>query len=92
MRTACHFTRSDIVKPGGYGKSQIAINGGCKTDFAKALWENPKLLAHAEATTPLRRIGEPEDIAGAAVFLASKAGAWMTGHQIVIDGGITIAG
>ena len=79
-----------------WGPHNIRVNaiapGLVKTDFAKALWENPKLLAHAEATTPLRRIGEPEDIAGAAVFLASKAGAWMTGHQIVIDGGITIAG
>ncbi|MBL8208002.1 MAG: SDR family oxidoreductase [Blastocatellia bacterium] len=79
-----------------WGPHNIRVNaiapGLVRTDFAKALWENPKLLAHAEATTPLRRIGEVEDIAGAAVFLASKAGAWTTGQQIVIDGGITIAG
>ncbi len=66
--------------------------GLVRTDFAKALWENPKTLAAAEAMTPLRRIGESEDIAGAAVFLASRAGAWMTGQTMVIDGGITIAG
>jgi NAD(P)-dependent dehydrogenase (short-subunit alcohol dehydrogenase family) len=63
-----------------------------RTDFARTLWENPKLLASTEATTPLRRIGEPDDIAGAAVFLASRAGNWTTGQAIVIDGGVTIAG
>jgi dehydrogenase/reductase SDR family protein 4 len=63
-----------------------------RTDFARALWENPQILAAAEATYPLRRIGEPDDIAGAAVFLASRAGNWLTGQTIVIDGGATIAG
>jgi len=48
------------------------------------------MLARAEAMTPLRRIGEPDDIAGAAVFLASRAGNWTTGQVIVIDGGVTI--
>ena len=79
-----------------WGEHNIRVNaiapGLVKTDFAKALWDNPKTLAHVEAATPLRRIGESIDIAGAAVFLASKAGAWMTGQQIVIDGGVTIAG
>lgn len=79
-----------------WGEHNIRVNaiapGLVKTDFAKALWDNPKTLSRVEAATPLRRIGEPEDIAGAAVFLASKAGAWMTGQQVVIDGGVTIAG
>ena len=79
-----------------WGPHNIRVNciapGLVRTDFARALWENPKLLAATEATTPLRRIGEPEDIAGAAVFLASKAGSWTTGQTIVIDGGVTIAG
>ena len=61
-----------------------------KTDFARALWESPEMLAKSEASTPLRRIGVPEDIAGAAVLLASRAGAWMTGQVIVIDGGVTV--
>jgi NAD(P)-dependent dehydrogenase (short-subunit alcohol dehydrogenase family) len=61
-----------------------------RTDFARALWEDPERLARTTATTPLRRIGEPDDIAGAAVFLASEAGAFMTGQAIVIDGGSTI--
>ncbi|HEY5046640.1 MAG TPA: SDR family oxidoreductase, partial [Rhizomicrobium sp.] len=64
--------------------------GLVKTDFARALWENPEILKHSTAGAPLRRIGEPDEIAGAAVFLASRAGAFMTGQAIVIDGGATI--
>jgi len=77
-----------------WGPQNIRVNciapGLVKTDFARALWENPQMLARAESTTPLRRIGEPDDIAGAAVFLASRAGQWMTGQVIVIDGGVTV--
>jgi NAD(P)-dependent dehydrogenase (short-subunit alcohol dehydrogenase family) len=79
-----------------WGPHNIRVNciapGLVRTDFAKALWENPQLLAATEKATPLRRIGEPDDIAGAAVFLASRAGRWMTGQSIVIDGGVTISG
>jgi NAD(P)-dependent dehydrogenase (short-subunit alcohol dehydrogenase family) len=78
-----------------YGEHNVRINciapGLIKTYFAKALWENPENLERRNATTPLRRIGEPDEIAGAAIFLASEAGAFMTGQQIVIDGGVTIA-
>ena len=63
--------------------------GLVKTDFAKALWDTPAGEARASSGTPLRRLGEPDDIAGAAVFLASKAGSWMTGQTIVVDGGST---
>jgi NAD(P)-dependent dehydrogenase (short-subunit alcohol dehydrogenase family) len=77
-----------------WGPKNIRVNciapGLVRTDFARALWENPEMLAKAEAITPLRRIGEPDDIAGAAVFLASRAGNWTTGQVIVIDGGVTI--
>lgn len=77
-----------------WGPHNIRVNciapGLVRTDFARTLWENPELLARAESNTPLRRIGEPEDIAGAAVFLAAPAGRWMTGQVIVIDGGVTI--
>jgi NAD(P)-dependent dehydrogenase (short-subunit alcohol dehydrogenase family) len=64
--------------------------GLVKTDFARALWETPEAEKRSSQNTPLRRLGEPDDIAGAAVFLASKAGAWITGQAIVIDGGETI--
>ncbi|MBO6783377.1 MAG: SDR family oxidoreductase [Alphaproteobacteria bacterium] len=76
------------------GPDNIRVNAICpglvKTDFARALWENPEFAEPRIAATPLRRLGEPEDIAGAAVFLASAAGAWMTGQTIVIDGGATV--
>jgi NAD(P)-dependent dehydrogenase (short-subunit alcohol dehydrogenase family) len=64
--------------------------GLVKTDFAKALWEDPNQREARESETPLRRIGEPNDIAGAAVYLASKASAFTTGQTIVCDGGVTI--
>ncbi len=77
-----------------YGQHNIRVNciapGLIKTDFARALWEDEALLARRTATTPLRRIGEPDEIAGAAVFLASAAGSFMTGQSLVIDGGVTI--
>jgi NAD(P)-dependent dehydrogenase (short-subunit alcohol dehydrogenase family) len=76
------------------GRHNVRINaiapGLIRTDFARALWEDPKAAAHIEETTPLRRLGEPNDIAGAAVFLASAAGAFTTGQTIVVDGGVTI--
>lgn len=79
-----------------WGPKNIRVNtiapGLIKTDFAKALWSDDKRRAAREATTPLRRIGEPKDIGGVAVFLASAAGAFVTGQMIVADGGVTIAG
>ena len=62
--------------------------GLVRTDFARALWEDPANLARRTRDTPLQRIGEPDEIAGAAVFLASAAGSFTTGQTIVIDGGV----
>ncbi|NRB32021.1 MAG: SDR family oxidoreductase [Rhizobiaceae bacterium] len=77
-----------------YGRHNVRVNciapGLIKTDFARALWENPDNLKAALSRTPMQRIGEPDEIAGAAVFLASAAGAYMNGQQITIDGGATI--
>ncbi len=74
-----------------FGPHNIRANaiapGLIRTDFARALWENPETLAISTANSALRRIGEPEEIGGAAVFLASKAGSFMTGQTVVIDGG-----
>jgi NAD(P)-dependent dehydrogenase (short-subunit alcohol dehydrogenase family) len=79
-----------------WGPHNIRINciapGLVRTDFARALWENPEILQRYESQTPLRRIGEPDDIGGVAVFLASRAAAFITGQTIVADGGVTIAG
>jgi hypothetical protein len=62
-----------------------------KTEFARVLYEDPQRRAAREAATPLRRLGEPEDIAGVALMLASRAGAFITGQTIIVDGGTTIA-
>ena len=79
-----------------YGPHNVRINCICpgivKTYFAEALWKDPQVEKMVSGKLPMRRFGEPDDIAGAAVFLASKAGGWMTGQQIVIDGGALIGG
>src|SRR3954470_7855953 len=78
-----------------YGKHNIRVNcispGLIKTDFAKALWDNPETLKASTARSPLLRIGIPDEIAGAAVLMGSKAGDFMTGQTLVIDGGATIS-
>ena len=75
------------------GPKNIRVNciapGLVRTDFARALWENPSIQAKRTKDSPLRRIGEPDEIAGAAVFLAAPASGFMTGQTIVIDGGVT---
>jgi len=77
-----------------FGPSNVRVNciapGLIRTDFAKALWENPETLKRATAY-PLRRIGEADEIAGAAVYLASPASTFMTGQALVLDGGATIS-
>ena len=73
-----HNVRTNAIAPGLF-----------RTDFAKALWENPDILKQSTASCPLKRIGEPDEIGGAAVFLASSAGSFVNGHTLVIDGGST---
>ena len=77
-----------------FGPLGVRVNciapGLVRTDFARALWENPDTLKAVTRGTPLRRIGEPHEIAGAAVFLAAPASAFMTGQSIIVDGGSTI--
>ena len=78
-----------------FGHKNIRANsiapGLIKTDFAKALWENPDILKTVLGTTPMQRIGEPDEIAGVAVMLASEAGNYINGQTIVVDGGTTIS-
>jgi len=77
-----------------FGPHNVRVNciapGLIKTDFARALWEDAEMLKERMSTTPMRRIGEPDEIAGAAVFLASQAGSYVTGQSLVVDGGVTI--
>ena len=78
-----------------FGPDNVRVNciapGLIKTDFAKALWDNPDILKASTSGAPLRRIGIPDEIAGMAVLLAGKAGGFATGQCFVIDGGATIA-
>jgi dehydrogenase/reductase SDR family member 4 len=77
-----------------WGPKNVRVNaiapGLIKTEFARALWEDEKRAAERVSNTPLRRLGEPRDIGGIAVFLASDAAAFVTGQVIVADGGVTI--
>ena len=75
-----------------WGKHNIRINaiapGLIQTDFARALWDNPEIRAASESKSALKRIGQPDEIGGVAVFLASKAGAFVSGQVIIADGGV----
>jgi NAD(P)-dependent dehydrogenase (short-subunit alcohol dehydrogenase family) len=77
-----------------YGPYGIRVNciapGLIRTDFARALWEDEANLVKALAGTPLGRIGEPDDVAGAAAFLASDASRYITGQTLIVDGGATV--
>ncbi len=79
-----------------WGPDNIRVNaiapGLIKTDFARALWQDKAQAERRIASTPLGRLGEPQDIAGAALLLASPAGSFITGQTLVVDGGATIAG
>jgi NAD(P)-dependent dehydrogenase (short-subunit alcohol dehydrogenase family) len=77
-----------------FGPAGVRVNciapGLVRTDFARALWENQDTLKAVTRGTPMRRIGEPHEIAGAAVFLASPASTFMTGQAVIVDGGSTV--
>jgi len=79
-----------------WGRHNIRANciapGIIRTEFSRKLWEDPETLQRAVAGYPIGRVGDPDDIAGIAVMLASRAGAFITGQVIVADGGMTIAG
>jgi NAD(P)-dependent dehydrogenase (short-subunit alcohol dehydrogenase family) len=86
------LARNIAVEWGPKGvRANCIAPGLIKTDFARALWENPTIETKRMRDTPLQRIGEPDEIAGAAIFLAARAGSYTTGQTIVIDGGTTSA-
>jgi NAD(P)-dependent dehydrogenase (short-subunit alcohol dehydrogenase family) len=77
-----------------FGADNVRVNtiapGLVKTDFARALWEDAERAARTIRAVPLKRLGEPDDIAGTAVLLASEAGRYITGQTFVVDGGLTV--
>lgn len=77
-----------------YGRDNIRVNGIApalvKTDFARTLWEDEERAERVAQSYALKRLGEPDDIAGVAVFLGSRAGAWMTGQTLIVDGGWSV--
>jgi len=83
-----HLTRQMAAELAPQVRVNAIAPGLVKTDMARALWEpNESAIARH---TPLGRLGEPEDIAAAALFLASEAASWITGHTLVVDGGALI--
>lgn len=77
-----------------WGPSNIRVNciapGLVRTDFARALWQDAEAVKRAIASYPIGRLGEPEDVAGTALLLASQAGSFITGQTFIVDGGNTI--
>ena len=76
-----------------FGPKGVRVNaiapGLVRTDFARALWENPEILKRVTSVAALKRIGEPHELAGAAIFLASDASSFVTGQTLIVDGGST---
>jgi NAD(P)-dependent dehydrogenase (short-subunit alcohol dehydrogenase family) len=76
-----------------FGPKGVRVNaiapGLVRTDFARALWENPEILKAVTKVAALKRIGEPRELAGAAIFLASDAASFVTGQTLIVDGGST---
>lgn len=76
------------------GPDNIQVNaiapGLVKTKFAQVLWENESMMQMVESRTPLGRIGQPDEIAGMALWLASPFSDFTTGAVMVIDGGVTV--
>ncbi len=74
-----------------WGPHGVRVNAICpgliRTDFAKALWDNPEAAQRANEQIPLRRLGEPDDLKGLAVFLASDASSYITGQALTVCGG-----
>jgi NAD(P)-dependent dehydrogenase (short-subunit alcohol dehydrogenase family) len=83
-----HLTRQLAAELGPRTRVNAIAPGLVKTDFARALWETGENVLGSRL--PLGRLGEPEDIAGPAVFLASDAASWITGQTLVVDGGALV--
>ena len=85
-----HMTKQLAAELGPKVRVNAIAPGLIRTDFAKVLWEGER-GAQVAQVYPLKRLGEPEDVAAAAVYLAADSASWITGHTIVLDGGGIIA-
>lgn len=86
------LARNLAVEWGPRGVRTNAISPGLiRTPLAETLLTNEAFMQRRLAATPLRRVGEPTEIAGAVVFLASRAGGFVNGHNLVVDGGTTVS-
>jgi NAD(P)-dependent dehydrogenase (short-subunit alcohol dehydrogenase family) len=85
-----HLTKSLAAELGPGVRVNAIAPGLVKTDFARTLWEG-EAGANFAAALPTKRLGMPDDIAGAALFLASDLSAWMTGETLVVDGGALVS-
>jgi len=78
-----------------WGPKGVRVNAICpgliRTDFARALWDNPEAAKRANEAIPLRRLGEAEDLKGLAVFLASDWARFITGVALPVDGGASVS-
>ena len=85
-----HMTRVLAMEWGEHGVRVNAIAPGfILTDLSKKLWSHPVMSAWGPKNTPLKRLGDPDDMIGAAIFLASDASAFMTGQTVFVDGGFS---
>ena len=90
MAGVAYLTRGLALEWGPHGvRVNATAPGFVLTDLARKLWSNETMRAWGQANTPLRRLGQPADLAGAAIFLASSAASFMTGQVLYVDGGLT---
>ena len=87
------LTKNQAKEWGKYGiRANAVCPGLIKTKFSESLWSNEKLVAGYTGVVPLRRMAEPDEMAGVVMLLASEAGSYMTGGVYAADGGYLISG
>lgn len=87
------LTQNQAKEWGRYGiRANALCPGLIRTKFSEGLWSNEKVVTHYTRATPLGRIAEPDEMAGAVVLLASDAGSYMTGGVYTADGGYLVSG